>query len=254
MIGKKQLIIFITLSSITTAAHLVFADEMPGEKKWEFNLSPLYLWATKVEGDVTLGPKSNSTEVEFNDIFDNVEGAFTLNFSGLHKSNFGFLFDFIYLDINADKGASSGNNLSVGLKEMVSQFAGTYRFGSSDHAFDTVAGIRYLSVELEVEAKGTPMSESEKTDLVDPIIGGRYIWKIADQWNLKLYGDIGGFGVGSDFTWQALGVIDFWPWENVGFSVGYRGLEYRFDDDTGTKKFDVDLLLHGPIVGISFRW
>ena len=71
---------------------------------------------------------------------------------------------------------------------------------------------------------------------------------------MRLYGDIGGFGVGSDFTWQALGVIDYWPWENVGLSVGYRGLEYRFDDDTGTKKFDVDLLLHGPIFGLSFRW
>jgi len=254
MIRKKILINFVILFSIATTAQVVLADEMSGEKNWEFNLSPLYLWATKVEGDVTLGPKSNSTEVDFNDIFDNVEGVFTLNFSGLHKSNFGFLFDFIYLDINADKGASLGSDLNVGLKEMVSQFAGTYRFGSNDHAFDAVAGIRYLSVEVDVDLKGSPMSESEKTDLVDPIIGGRYIWKIADKWNLRLYGDIGGFGVGSDFTWQALGVIDFWPWENVGFTIGYRGLDYSFDDDTGTKKFDVDLLLHGPIVGLTFRW
>ena len=183
-----------------------------------------------------------------------MEGAFTINFSGLHKSNFGFVFDFIYLDISADQDTDLGTGLDVGLKEIVSQFAGTYRFGSEYHSFDAIAGIRYLNVEVDLDFKSLPISESEKTDILDPIIGGRYNWKFADKWNLRLYGDIGGFGVGSDFTWQALGVIDFWPWKHVGFSGGYRALNYRLEDNKGASKFELDLLLHGPILGLSFRW
>ncbi len=89
---------------------------------------------------------------------------------------------------------------------------------------------------------------------MDPIIGMRYKWKIADKWDLKLYGDIGGFGIGSDFTWHTIGVVDFWPWQHVGFKGGYRALNYQFEDDKGTQTFELDLLLHGPILGVSFRW
>lgn len=118
-----------------------------------------------------------------------------------------------------------------------------------------MAGIRYIGVEVGVDFGRLPISLSEEKDLVDPIIGVRYKWKIADKWDLKLYGDIGGFGIGSDFTWQTLGVIDFWPWKHVGFLAGYRALSYHFeDDDKNIEPFELDLLVHGPILGVSFRW
>ena len=255
MKNKRMLIccttIFFTLAMVSQAA---FAEETFKEKNWEFNLTPLYLWGATIEGDTTLGQKTNSTKVDFSEVFDNLEGVFTINFSGMHKSNFGFMFDYMYLDISANKDTKLGTSLDVGLKTQLSQLAGTYRFGSEQHAFDAVAGIRYLSVEVDVDFDRLPISQSAKKDLVDPIIGVRYKWKIADKWDLKLYGDIGGFGIGSDFTWQALGLIDFWPWEHVGFTGGYRALNYHFEDDKGTQTFELDLLLHGPIVGVSFRW
>ncbi len=44
---------------------------------------------------------------------------------------------------------------------------------------------------------------------IDPLIGGRYLWRFADGWNIIARGDIGGFGVGSDFSWHALGLIEW---------------------------------------------
>jgi hypothetical protein len=207
-----------------------------------------------IEGDTTLGQKTNSTKVDFSEVFDNLEGAFSINFSGMHKSNFGFMFDYLYLSVSADKATILGTNLDVGLTTKLAQLAGTYRFGSEPHTFDAVAGIRYLGVEVDVDFDRLPISLSEEKYVVDPIIGMRYKWKIADKWDLKLYGDIGGFGIGSDFTWQALGVVDFWPWQHVGFTGGYRALNYEFEDDKGATTFELDLLLHGPILGVSFRW
>lgn len=61
-------------------------------------------------------------------------------------------------------------------------------------------------------------------DWVDPIIGLRWLWGFSDRWSLKLRGDIGGFGVGSDFAWQAAGLIDWQPFKYVSFIGGYRAL------------------------------
>lgn len=32
---------------------------------------------------------------------------------------------------------------------------------------------------------------------------------LTDRWSLRLAGDVGGFGVGSDFTWAAQGLLDY---------------------------------------------
>jgi len=243
--------IFFTLAMVSQA---VSAEEISKEKNWEFNLTPLYLWMVNIEGDTTLGQRTDSTKVDFSEVFDNLEGAFTINLSGIHKSNFGFMFDYMYLDVSSHKDTKLGSSLDVDLKTQISQLAGIYRFGGEPHTFDAVAGIRYLGVEVDVGLGRLPISLSEDASVVDPIIGMRYKWKIADKWNLNLYGDIGGFGIGSEFTWQALGIIDFWPWQHVGFKVGYRALNYEFEDDEGATTFEFDWLLHGPIIGVSIRW
>lgn len=243
--------IFFTLAMVSQAA---FAEEPSKEKNWEFNLTPLYLWMANIEGDSTLGQRNNTTKVEFDEIFDKLEGVFSINFSGIHKSNFGFMLDYMYISVSGDKETKLGPGLNVGLTTKLLQLAGIYRFGSEQHAFGAVAGIRYYSVEVDVAFARLPISLSAKEDLVDPIIGATYKWKIADKWNLNLYGDIGGFGIGSDFTWQALGVINFWPWKHVGFTGGYRALNYQFEEEIAAKPFELELLIHGPILGVSFRF
>ncbi len=82
----------------------------------------------------------------------------------------------------------------------------------------------------------------------------QYSHKIADKWSLSLYGDIGGFGVSSDFTWQGFGLIDFQPWKNVAFIAGYRAIGTDYETGSGTDKFTFDTTVHGPIIGVDIRW
>ncbi len=61
---------------------------------------------------------------------------------------------------------------------------------------------------------------------------------------------IGDVGTGdSDLTWQALAAVNY-RFEKVGVVVGYRYLDYDFDD---SDVFD-DLNLSGPFVGVKFRF
>ena len=66
----------------------------------------------------------------------------------------------------------------------------------------------------------------------------------------------GGFGVGSDFTWQLFGgySFDFSVMQTTLHGlVGYRALSIDYTQD-GPSKNNLDLVLHGPVAGLSFRW
>jgi hypothetical protein len=70
------------------------------DKKWDFSLAPLYLWGINIEGDTSLQEPADEIKLDNKEIFDNLEGAFSLNFSGVHRdSRFCFLFDFLYLNV-----------------------------------------------------------------------------------------------------------------------------------------------------------
>jgi hypothetical protein len=65
-------------------------------------------------------------------------------------------------------------------------------------------GLRYNDLAVDIKATG-PLgvrSESAGEDWIDPVIGAHYTIDFADKWSVALRGDIGGFGVGSEFAWQ----------------------------------------------------
>jgi hypothetical protein len=90
---------------------------------------------------------------------------------------------------------------------------------------------------------------------VDPFVGFRVRHELAPGSELQFLGDIGGFGVASDLTWQVFAGygFDFWQ-SNLHGVIGYRALAVDYSQDNGTKENNLDLILHGPVVGLSFRW
>ena len=82
-------------------------------------------------------------------------------------------------------------------------------------------------------------------------------WKqldFADKWKLAGRGDIGGFGVGSDFAWQGLAAVNWQPFKYVSFIGGYRALYQDYEEGSGLDYFRYDVTIHGPVVGLNFRW
>jgi len=67
--------------------------------------------------------------------------------------------------------------------------------------------------------------------------------------------NVGGFGLQSNFEWQALGVYSY-AWQFTGYQlaalVGYRALGMNYSN-TGNNN-SVDLVLHGPMIGFSVRF
>ena len=123
---------FLFTLAVTLIVSIGLTPAAKAEDNWEFNLAPLYLWAINIEGDMTIGPVTNSVDVGFDDIFDNLETVFTVHFEALHKSNWGFLIDTNFLDIENSETVPAGFVRSVDLDITMAEFSGFHRWNNGD--------------------------------------------------------------------------------------------------------------------------
>lgn len=231
-----------------------FSQEAATEKNWQFNLAPFYLWAINIDGDMKSGPITAPVDVPFSDVFDNLEAAFIVHFESMYNNQWGFLVDVNYLDLESDMTLPTGISQNVDLNMTLAEFSGLYRTRRDAHTFDVVFGLRYVEMENTVTVAGGSTVMDVSKDWLDPLIGGRWIWDFADDWSLIVRGDIGGFGVGSDFSWQALGIVEWQPFNHVSFLAGYRALDMDYEDGSGKDRFNYDATAHGPVLGLNFKW
>ena len=233
------------------------AGEQAEEGNWDFNLAPLYLWMVDMEGTLGVGPVTSYPDVPFSDIFDNLESVFTVHFEGMHRSNWGFFFDYSYLDIGASGPGPQGTTINIDMASTIVEVGGLYRIKNGPHNFDMLGGVRYTKLEpdLTITPPGPLGGKFGLTeDWYDPIVGVRYFYDFGNKWMLSARGDIGGFGVGCDFTWNVAALVHFQPWKNVGFVAGYRVLDQDYESGSGASRFVYDMRLKGPVLALNFVW
>ncbi len=140
-------------------------------------------------------------------------------------------------------------------------------------ALDFIGGARYWwlkpDVDLNVTAAvnipalgltrtaGGRISAQPVFDWWDPFIGFRVRHKPREGQEFFLKGDIGGFGIGSDITWQAATGYSFQT-RLLGIPMtsylGYRALYIDYEQGSGSRTFGLDTLWHGPVLGSKFTW
>lgn len=92
---------------------------------------------------------------------------------------------------------------------------------------------------------------------VDPFFGGRVRQQIDQKNAFFVKGDVGGFGAGSRFSWQAAGgyTHDFQlaglNWTSM---IGYRALYVDYVQGPYDRQSGINAVLHGPTVGVGLRF
>lgn len=111
-----------------------------------------------------------------------------------------------------------------------------------------------LSNDLEVQVLNQRQRASRDADWIDPLVGLACAVPFAGKWTYSLRGDIGGFGVGSDLTWQVLTTVRRQNTELFGWYIGYRAIGFDYEDGQGRNYQRYDLTQQGPLAGISFSF
>lgn len=232
---------------------------------WTFEFTP-YIWGAGMSGEVEAGslPAIN-VDMSFSDILKNLDAGLMGAFEA-RQGRFGLLFDAIYMKLahsgtasrtgQGPIGATATASAELEMRQTMYAAAVAYRIDEGRAPLDVIGGIRYSKIEADARIDGSffaqtgSVEQGASKDWVDPYVGVRAQYPIAEQWTLVGYGDIGGFGVGSDFAWQAaVGV-------NVDFSktfsgkVGYRYISVDYDKDG----FRYDMANSGLYLGVGIRF
>jgi len=266
--GFLAVVVAVLLSLIF--APLVPAEENPAKQSdWEYAVKP-YVWAVSLKGDLTVKGNTSDIDLKFSDVWDELNIGGMLEFEGRNpKQKWGFYGRAIYADLGKDKSAG---RLVIDPSITITwlSLGGVYRIGTWDLSeeggkakptvtVDTYMGLRYTAFDLEVTFEGLPIpKKEEEEEWVDPLFGLRTIWQLSERWRLLLSAGISGIAFGSDFGWDAFGVLGYqfslFGNDNATVFVGYKALSQDYDDGEGTEKFEWDMTAHGPLTGLKITF
>lgn len=92
---------------------------------------------------------------------------------------------------------------------------------------------------------------------VDPVIALRMTHDMGNGRSITAMGDFGGFDVEDGLSWQAILAYNY---EGMLFgyetttTLGYKALWLKYEDQTAQGTRGMNVVLHGPIAELSFRW
>ena len=264
--------------------------QSPPGSDWEFQFTT-YGWLPWISGDVAIKGRSFSVEVDPNDVLNALDWGSGIpawfSYAEARNGPFSIFNDIVYSRLagSADFARTGpGGRLTLrgdvnaDFEQTIIELGGTYEVwsegekGVSQTAIDVLGGGRYWRQDASVSAdlsanlnlagleidKNRVIAREGAVDWIDPFFGARLRKEILPGQSLSLRGDIGGFGVGSDFTWQVIAAYDVQiavaDRVTIDGYLGYRALAVDYSQGSGVDRYDFDAIMQGPVLGVTFRF
>jgi hypothetical protein len=237
----------------------------PAGDGWQVNVTG-FAWLASIGGHTTVRGNEAKASAKFTEIIDKVS---TIPISlmsqiDIRKEDWGVFVSPIYMRL----GFNPSNrlfNADVTTENLYLEWGGFYRVMHGSFKPDTdgwnwsvevLGGARYtqLSVDASFE-RG--FSEGGTHSWVDPFIGLRGRVGLGRDFELGWRGDIGGFNVGSTFSWNVQAQIGYkfalFGRPAIAFA-GYKALSQDYTSGNGNERFRWNTVMYGPTLGLSVRF
>lgn len=221
---------------------------------WQVTVVP-YMMGASMSGTAAVAGETLDVDVSASDIFSNLQfGAMGLVVA--RKGAWGVGGDALWMSLGANGTAPGplGVTGSADMSQGGFAFYGLRRLGAAADLFFG-GRVNYLSANLRINAPLQVRSVDDSKTWFDPIVGVQF--RTPDtgrRVHAQVYTEIGGFGVGSDFTWQIFPTIGVRLTERASLEFGYRWLDIDYETGEGVTLFKYDVLTQGPLVGFAFRF
>ena len=253
--GRIAVVVAVFLAGSVHAAAGQDSAAEENDPGWNFVVAPYVLFPhmngqTSVRGhpvDVDIGP---------GDIFDNLEFGAML-YLEMANRDWAISLDGLYMNLGA-KGTTpiTERDAEVDMKQLGITASGMWR---AEPWAEIGLGGRFNSLEGglvvapgEVALPGIDVSDTHTW--FDPLIVVRFTAPLESKWKLGIRGDVGGFGIGSDITWQVFPFVGYRFSNLFEVAGGYRALAMKYDTGSGDDYFLYDMITFGPQLGLSFHF
>lgn len=250
---------------------------------WTLTVTP-YGWATWLEGDQTIKGRTVQVSADPIDVIDALDRVPFMGSAEARKGPFAVYGDIVYASLGLDAdtvrsrsvrpdiGGTVGVSAGLDYEQTILELGGAYQVVGGTTAVDVLAGARYwhqrADLDINVTAgvqvgdldvsRGIAIARSGSVDWVDPLVGVRIRHQLAPGQELALRGDIGGFGAGSQFSWNVMAGYSFVLCDKDGVTysglLGYRLLDVDYEQGSGRTRYEYDVLQHGPLSGLTIRF
>ncbi len=140
---------------------------------------------------------------------------------------------------------------------LIFESALSYGMGSEPTRTEVFGGMRYVRQDLKAAIVGGITSGLQRNFVpawVDPIIGVRVTHQISPRAALLARGDIGGFGAGSDFTWNIEAGAEFSLTRRLGLQILFKTLGIDYQQGSGSSFYKYDVVMPGFVIGLPIRF
>jgi hypothetical protein len=269
---------------------------VPPLSQWEFSFTP-YLWLPWISGDVVVKGRGFDVAVDPAQLITALDWPYIvpawMSHAEARRGPLSLFNDIVYADVTGSGGftrtfsgrfatATFGGNIKADYQLAIVETGGAYTVWSQGKqgspgstTFDLLTGARvwYQNVDISGNLTGTvalngplgltisgnrAIAKSGSVDWADPFVGARIQQELAPGQEIVLRGDVGGFGAGSQFSWEAIATYNSPLCEIHGIPVdgyvGFRALYVDYSQGSGTSKFEFNNVIYGPVIGATMRF
>lgn len=241
------------LLSAPFAAGVAAADEP--SQGWRHTVV-LYGMGAAIDGTAQIGDVIVPIDASISDVFDNLQfgamGAYRVE-----NGTWSMTADVTYMGLGASQRSDGGlvkGDVDVDQLTVM----GTVGRRLTEH-IEGLFSLAYFDLSTDLQVATTAPTSGEVTkrtastgaSWIDPLFGLHYSLPISDAWRMNLRGDIGGFGVGSDLSYQVLANLRWQANDTVGVVFGYRLIAFDYEDGKERTYEHYDLTEQGPLVGVT---
>ena len=228
-------------------AHAQSPSAPPSGDGWEFTVAP-YVMGASLDGTTTVMGRDADVDVTAGDIFDHMKfGA--MGMAAARKGNWGVVADAVWVNLEIDSPMPPAT-----FKPTIALISAAAVRRLNDNV-DVTLGARWNHVNAQVDLLApVPMSVEKSHDWVDPTVGVVLRTPGKGRFHGTLIADVGGFGLGSDLSWQVFPTAGVQLSKGVSLEAGWRFLSVDYETGEGRDHFKYDMLYTGPVVGFTFKF
>lgn len=256
------------------------AEDSSGSPRWRFNVIPNAFLPLGVDGHVTVRDFRADLNLGLDDILEQLNFALAGRVEAW-RGNLGLVFDAAYFDLGQDRSVAlplpnclcnvlpSRINTEINVQYGQFDLGVGYRYGTNLSSaatefemgplvLDAILGIRIYTFAQEIKIStnlGDDRNLQSNTTLITPLLSGRIRWNVSPTLAGWVRGDLAGFGIGGTLFATSFTVgIDWLFTGNTSLLVAYRLSTLHYTVDVRGEELGLNLFLHGPYVGVVFRF